>query len=182
MCMLLWVAGAGCRQEMYNQPKMKPQEESAFFPDKLSTRPQVAGTVARGQLHEDDHFYRGKIDGEYAKTFPFEIEMSDMERGRERFDIFCSPCHGRTAMGNGMIVQHGYRKPPSLHAKRARNLEVGYIFDVISNGYATMPSYADRIPPADRWRIIAYIRALQRSRNVRIDEIPARERERLTRK
>lgn len=165
-------AGIGCRQEMYDQPKVEPFEASVMFPAQSSQRETVPGTVARGELHEDHHLNAGRIAGDFAGSFPFEIGLRDIERGRERFDIYCAPCHGRTGVGNGMIVQRGFRRPPSFHEARIRDLAPGYLFDVITNGYATMPLYGDRIAPDDRWRIVAYIRALQRGTDGRLADVP----------
>ncbi|MDW8167442.1 MAG: cytochrome c [Acidobacteriota bacterium] len=128
----------------------------------------------------DEHLYTGKVRGQLAETFPFPITRSILERGRERYDIFCAPCHGRDGYGEGMIVQRGFRQPSSFHTDRLRQAPVGYFFDVITNGFGTMYSYASRIPPEDRWAIVAYIRALQLSQNARLQDVPPAERRRLT--
>ena len=156
---------AGCRQDMHDQPKAEPLERSDFFPDGRSARPWVVGTIARGQLREDEHLYTGKVHGRHAETFPFPVDARVLERGRERFDIYCSPCHSRLGDGNGMIVQRGFRRPTSFHDERLRKAPPGYFFDVITNGFGTMFDYADRIVPEDRWAIAAYIKALQLSQN-----------------
>lgn len=173
---------AACRQDMHDQPKLEPLERSTFFADGRASRPHVAGTVARGELDLDDHFHRGKVDGKPAETFPGEVPLTRefLERGRERFDIYCAPCHGRVGDGNGMAVQRGMRRPPSLHIERLQKAPVGYFFDVITNGFGAMYDYSDRIPARDRWAIVAYVRALQRSQNARIDDVPPADRERMT--
>ena len=158
---------------MHDQPKFIPLRQSAFFGDERSARPLVPGTIARGQLHEDTLLYTGKVNGADATMFPFPIDGQVMTRGRERFEIFCSPCHGRTGQGDGMVVRRGFRHPPSFHQDRLRNAPVGQIFDVITNGFGAMPDYATQVPPADRWAIIAYLRALQLSEHATIADVPA---------
>jgi mono/diheme cytochrome c family protein len=162
---------------MHDQPKAKPQSKSTFFTDGRTGRPVVDGAVARGELREDDHLYRGKVDGKFVTTFPFPVDAQVMERGRDRFNVFCTPCHGATGLGNGMVVQRGFKVAASYHIDRLRNESNGYIFDVITNGFGVMPSHAHQIPVKDRWAIIAYVRALQLSRNATIDDIPAADRE-----
>jgi hypothetical protein len=120
---------AGCRQDMHDQPKYVPLRQSAFFNDERSARPLVEGTVARGQLHEDELMYTGKVKGEDATLFPMRVDAAVMARGQQRFNIYCSPCHGRTGQGDGMIVRRGYRRPPSMHQDRLRNAPVGHFFD-----------------------------------------------------
>jgi mono/diheme cytochrome c family protein len=166
------LAVAGCRRDMHDQPKYIPLRESAFFSDDRSARPMVAGTVARGLLHDDPLLYTGKVDGADATVFPFHVDEKAMTRGRERYDIYCSPCHGRTGAGEGMIVQRGYRRPPSLHQDRLREAPVGHFFDVISNGFGAMPDYAAQVRAEDRWAIIAYIRALQLSAHAPVAVVP----------
>ncbi len=166
---------------MHNQPKYKPLAPSAFFPDGKSARHPVAGTVARGELRLDDHFYRGRANGRFADSFPFPVTRAVLERGRQRYDIFCSPCHSRVGNGEGMVVQRGYRHPPSFHISRLREAPVGLFFDAMSNGFGAMPSYASRISPADRWAIIAYIRALQLSQSATLADVPAAQRRELER-
>lgn len=176
----LVLMGAACRQDMHNQPKAKPQSKSAFFADGRTGRLPVEGTVARGELREDDHLYRGKVDGKFVTTFPFPIDAAVMERGRGRYNIFCSPCHGQTGLGNGMVIQRGFKAPAaSHHIERLREAPNGYWFDVITNGFGLMFGYAAQIPVTDRWAIIAYVRALQLSRNATAEDIPAAEREAL---
>ena len=158
---------------MHNQPKYIPLRESTFFADNRSARPIVAGTVARGELHDDTLLYTGKIDGKDADVFPFPIDAKVMARGQERFNIYCSPCHGRTGQGDGMVVRRGYRHPPTFHQDRLRNAPAGQIFDVITNGFGAMPDYAAQIKVEDRWAIIAYVRALQLSEHASAADVPA---------
>lgn len=169
--------GAACRQDMHNQPKAKPQSKSGFFADGRTARLPVEGTVAQGDLREDDHLYKGKVDGKFATNFPFAIDAVVLERGHERYNIFCSPCHGQTGLGNGMVVQRGHKIPPSYHIERLRNEMPGYWFDVITNGYGAMYGYAAQIPVKDRWAIAAYIKALQLSRFATLEQIPEADRE-----
>jgi len=164
---------AGCRQDMHDAPRYEPLEASTFFADGRSSRTLVANTVARGQLREDRHLYEGIVDGKPAETFPMPVTAQVMARGQERFNVFCSPCHGRTGEGDGMIVQRGFRKPPSYHEDRLRNAPVGYFFDVMTHGFGAMQDYSAQLPVADRWAIAAYIRALQFSQRASIDDVPA---------
>jgi len=164
---------AGCRQDMHDQPKFKPYAKSDFFADQRASRPLVDGTIARGHLREDAVLYTGKAAGKPVDVFPYAVSAAVMARGQERFDIFCSPCHGRTGAGDGMIVQRGYRKPPTFHQDRLRQAAPGYTFDVITNGFGAMPDYAQQIPVRDRWAIVAYIRALQHSQHATLGQVPA---------
>ena len=172
----LVLAAAGCRQDMHDAPRYDPLEASAFFADGRGSRTLVANTVARGTLREDLHLYQGKIDGQLTNMFPMPVTAEVMARGQERFNVFCSPCHGRTGQGNGMVVQRGFRAPPSYHDERLRNAPVGYFFDVMTNGFGAMPDYATQVPVADRWAIAAYIRALQFSQRATVDDVPAERR------
>ena len=169
----------GCRQDMHDQPKYVPLRESSFFGDQRSARTPVAGTVARGHLRDDALLYTGKMNGADATVFPFPVDDAVMARGRERYDIFCAPCHGRTGQGDGMIVRRGFRRPPTLHQDRLRGAPAGQLFDVITNGFGAMPDYAAQVNAADRWAIIAYIRALQLSSHATINDVPPAERSRL---
>ena len=157
----------GCRNDMHDQPRFKPLAQSDFYSDLRSSRAPVEGTVARGDLREDAYFYTGKIGANPGDYMPAEVPVNEenLARGRERFNIYCAPCHSRVGDGNGMIPQRGYRHPPSYHQDRLRKAPLGYFFDVITNGFGAMPDYASQIPPDDRWRIVAYIRALQLSQN-----------------
>lgn len=163
----------GCRQDMHDNPRYEPLEQNAFFADGRSQRPLVANTVARGFLREDDHLYRGKVNGELATEFPMPVNAQLMLRGQEQFNVFCTPCHGRTGKGDGMVVRRGYRAPTSFHDPRLRQAPPGYVFDVITNGFGAMPDYASQIPVADRWAITAYMKALQLSQSATVNDVPA---------
>jgi hypothetical protein len=162
---------AGCRQDMHDQPKVEPLERSSFFPDNRAARPLPANTVARGQLALDEHLATGKLRGEFADTFPVEVTRALLERGRERYDIYCSPCHDRTGSGRGMIVERGYPRPRSFHEERLREAPPGYFFSAATNGFGVMPSYATQVPVLDRWAIVAYVRALQLSQHASLEEL-----------
>jgi hypothetical protein len=170
--LLCALACAGCRQQMDNQPHHEPLEYSEFFPDGRSSRHPPAGTVAQGHLNNDEHLYQGLIDGKVAETFPFEVTREVLDRGQERFNIFCAPCHDVTGSGRGMIVQRGFPPPPTYHQPRLREAPPGHYFDVITNGFGAMYSHADRVPPHDRWAMIAYIRALQLARSATPGDVP----------
>lgn len=172
---LLLVLGA-CRQDMHNQPKYVPYRSSEFFADGLSARQQVVGTVARDQLNADNYFLTGKIGPKEGDQFPFPITEAVMERGRERYDIYCSPCHSRVGDGNGMIVKRGYRQAANFHLARYLQQPVGHYYDVISHGWGAMPDYSAQLAPADRWAIAAYIRALQYAQNGTMADVPADQR------
>lgn len=188
----------GCdRLDMYDQPRYEPLEGSHLFPDGASARPQVEGTVARGHLRDNEPLYTGKEAGKlvskipaavylaihdnepqrfrqpFSETDSTDLRLALLERGQERFNIYCSVCHGRVGDGTGMIVERGFRKPPSYHIDRLRNAPAGHFFDVVSNGLGAMPSFANRVDVTDRWAIVAYIRALQLSQNARLDDVPA---------
>ena len=175
MLMLL----TACRQDMQNEPRYKPLAESDFFPDHRSARPHIEGTVARGHLRIDEARYAGKLNGEDIDQFPIPIAKADIERGQNRFNIYCSPCHSRVGDGNGMVVQRGFRQAASFYSDKLEKAPVGHFFDVISNGFGAMPSYASRIEPDDRWRVVAYIRALQLSESASINDVPADQRQNL---
>jgi mono/diheme cytochrome c family protein len=175
------VLAAGCRQDMHDGPKYKALRASDFFADGRSARNLPAGTVARGWLREDDALYTGKVDGQLVGTFPFTITPDDLKRGQQRFNIYCSPCHGRLGDGNGMVVQRGLRQAASYHNDRLRQEKIGYFFDVITNGFGAMQGYAEQVPVRDRWLIAAYVRALQLSQNAKIDDVPADKRGELER-
>jgi mono/diheme cytochrome c family protein len=168
LCSLL----TACRQDMHNQPKYRGLRPSTFFADGSSARPLVEGTVARGTLQDDEAFFTGKVDKVTVKELPFPIDEAVLNRGQERFNIYCSPCHDRTGRGNGMVVRRGYRQPPSYHIERLRQADVGYFFDVITNGFGVMPDYKAQIAPRDRWAIVAYIRALQLSQHAAASDVP----------
>jgi cytochrome c553 len=179
LCFLMLLV-TSCRRDMFNQPSSKPLSKNDFFQDnQMASRQLVAHTVARGHLEEDEAFYTGKIGTNLVTTFPIPVTHELLERGRERFDIYCSVCHGRTGEGNGMIVQRGFPVPPSYHIDRLRQAPVGHFFDVMTQGYGIMYSYAERVMPEDRWAIAAYIRALQLSQGTKLADLPASERAKL---
>ena len=163
---------AGCRQDMQDQPKFFPQRGTSFYADGRSVRPQVEGTIARGQLHEDSYFYTGLISGKEGDALPFPVTMEVLERGQERFNTYCTPCHSRVGNGGGMIVQRGYRPAGDFHTDRLRSAPLGHFFNVMTNGYGAMPDYAAQLTPADRWAVAAYIRALQLSQNAKQSDVP----------
>jgi mono/diheme cytochrome c family protein len=173
---MLAILLASCRRDMQDQPRYKPLAATDFFGDGRSARPLVADTVARGQLRIDDALYTGKIGDTDVDTFPFPITRADLQRGQERFNIYCSPCHSRVGDGNGIVVRRGFRQAANYHSDKLLKAPVGHFFDVITNGFGAMPSYASRVPPEDRWRIAAYIRVLQLSQNATIDDVPPSER------
>ena len=165
---------SACRQDMHDQPKYIPLRPSDFFGDGRSERPLVEGTVARGHLDDDNAFFTGRgPDGKFVDEFPFPVTKEVMLRGQNRFNIYCAPCHDRLGNGDGKIVRRGYRHPPSYHIDRLRQVPNGYIYDVITSGFGAMPDYSAQIHPADRWAIVAYVRALQQAQNGKIDDVPA---------
>ena len=172
----------GCRQEMYDQPKYKPLERSGFYDDRRSARPLVEGTVARGTL---DTVAAALPAGgapnpaDLATTLPMPLTRELVSRGRDRYEIFCTPCHDRTGAGEGMVVRRGYRPPPSLHIDRLREAPVGHLYDVMTRGLGAMPDYAEQIPPADRWAIAAYVKALQLSQRAMVADLPEQDRSRV---
>ncbi len=170
---LCLVLVAGCRQDMHNQPKYKPLRPSAFFNDGSSGRPTVEGTVARGTLKEDEGFFTGKVGAALVAEWPMPVDQALVDRGQQRFNIYCTPCHDSTGSGNGMVVQRGFRAPPSFHEERLRMAPVGYYFDVMTNGFGAMQDYAAQVPVADRWAIAAYVRALQLSQHAAVTDVPA---------
>lgn len=164
----LGALAAGCHTDMWQQPKIAPLDESQFYADGQTARPLVAGTVARGHLRLDDALYTGRVNGKYVDEIPMKVTKELILRGQDRFNIYCTPCHGRLGDGNGMIAKRGFalkRQPASYHTDRLRKMPVGHFFDVITNGYGTMFSYASRVEPEDRWAIVAYIRTLQLSQH-----------------
>jgi mono/diheme cytochrome c family protein len=164
---------------MANQPRYDPLEASDFFSNGMSAQPRIEGTVARGELVTDPFLATGKIDGVEGNGFPFPVTRAVVDRGQERFNIYCSECHGRVGDGNGMIPSRGYRRPPSFHTETLRNATTGHFFDVMTNGFGAMPPYKTMIPPQDRWAIVAYIRALQLSQHATVADVPAEERAKL---
>jgi len=171
------IFGGGCeylRQDMANQPKNRPLSPSEFFGDGRSERPLVENAVARGAIADDELFVPKD-----SNNFPLAVDLKLLERGEERYNIFCTPCHGLQGDGNGMVAMRGMKRPPSYHQDRLRQAPNGYIYDVITNGFGQMLGYSAQIPPRDRWAIIAYVRALQLSRNARVADLPAELREKL---
>jgi Cytochrome C oxidase, cbb3-type, subunit III len=162
-CIVL--AGCGVRLDMHVQPKLKPLRESNFWGDERGSRPLVSNTIARGELREDTYFYTGMVDGKEGNVMPFPVTEEVLKRGQERYNIYCTPCHSRTGDGNGMIVQRGYRRPPSYTDPKLLNKPIGHFFDVMTNGFGVMPDYAAQVEPRDRWAIAAYIRVLQLSQH-----------------
>ena len=163
----------GCRQDMFNQPKVRPLQASTFFADGRASRPLPEDTVARGDLRADDLLSSGRVGGVVADAFPFPVTAAVLDRGQERFDIFCSPCHGRLGDGNGMIVQRGFKPPPSFHSDRLRQAPAGHFFEVMTDGFGVMYDYRSRVTPEDRWAIAAYIRALQLSQHASAGDLDA---------
>jgi mono/diheme cytochrome c family protein len=168
----LALALAGCRHDMQNQNKMVTYRESTFFANGSSARMLPAHTVARGDLEADEAYYTGVRDRQPVAELPFPVTHELLRRGEQRYDIYCAPCHGKTGSGQGMIVTRGYKPPPPLYSDTLRNAQVGYFFNVMSQGYGIMPSYAAQVSVADRWAIAAYIRALQLSQNARLADLP----------
>ncbi|MEQ8789309.1 MAG: cytochrome c [Pirellulaceae bacterium] len=163
--MALLTLMAGCTQDMADQPRIEPFEAAAIKARNSSARIPVEGTVARGELQVDAHFYSGRVDGQLATTIPMQVDQSALRRGQQRYNIFCAPCHGRTGYGRGMVVRRGFPAPPSLHIQRLREAPPGHFYDVIANGFGRMADYASQVPPEDRWKIVAYLRALQLSQH-----------------
>ena len=177
-CLLL--GAAGCRQDMHNTPVGQPLRQSMFFKDASSARPLVEGTVARGTLQDDQAFYTGKNSGVDSDALPFALTAEVLDRGENRFNIYCTPCHGLSGQGDGMIVRRGYRQPPSFHVVRLQQSPIGHFYDVMTNGFGAMPDYRAQISPRDRWAIAAYVRALQLSQHASAAELSAEERAKLS--
>lgn len=176
LCLLL----VACHQDMYNQPKATTYRPSQFFADGRSARPPVPNTVAVGQFQTDPHFFTGRTaDGEYANDLPFPVTIEILEHGRSRYDSFCLPCHGILGDGQGIIAQRGPLNVPSLHQPRLQEAPVGYFYDVITNGFGIMYSYAPRMSVEDRWATAAYVRTLQLSQNATVDDVAPADRNRL---
>lgn len=167
---------AGCHRDMYDQPRLEPLEENAFFDDGRASRPLVPGVVVYGAPPADSVLVTGRVNGELTDELPMELNAALLKRGEQRFNIFCSNCHGLSGDGDGMIVLRGYRKPPTYHSDRLRGMPIGHFFDVATNGFGVMPSYASQVPIEDRWAIAAYIRALQLTQYARLDDVPEAER------
>ena len=178
-CAVVALLVVGCRQKMTDQPRYEAYEGSSFFADGRSMRPPVEGAIARGALDLTGVHGTGKQDGKFVAEIPIEVERATVLRGRERFNIYCAPCHDQTGSGRGMIVLRGYPPPPSFHTQALRQAPAGQLFDVITNGYRQMPDYAAQVLVDDRWAIVAYIRALQLSQHATLDDVPADERVKL---
>lgn len=169
---LFVLVSSSCRQDMHDQPRHEPLESSAFFADGSSARAPVDGTVARGTQTDDVVFTTGRnAEDQFASTLPLPLTRALLDRGRSRFNAFCTPCHGRLGDGSGMVVQRGFKQPKSFHEQRLVESPVGYFFGVMTNGFGQMSSYAPQIDPADRWAIAAYVKALQLSRRVTVDTL-----------
>lgn len=175
------IALVGCHRDMYDQPRLEPLEKNTFFDDGRSSRPLVEGVVEYGAMSPDSVFMSGKVNGQATDELPPEVKLDAalLKRGEQRFNIFCSNCHGLSGDGDGMIVLRGYRKPPTYHSERLRGTPIGHFFDVATNGFGVMPSYASQIPVKDRWAIAAYIRALQLTQYAKLDDVPEAERKQL---
>jgi mono/diheme cytochrome c family protein len=173
MVLLAVIGSVGCRLDMHVQPRYNPLAKSDFFPDQRAARPLVEGTVARGSERADSYFYTGKIGDNDGDYMPFPVTQEVLQRGRERYNIYCSPCHSRVGDGNGIVPSRGFAsKPPSYHIERLRKAPIGYFFDVATNGYGIMLNYSAQISVRDRWCIAAYIRALQLSQNATAADVP----------
>ncbi len=184
-CTAIGILLAGCNTDMWVQQKSHPLDKSEFFADGQASRPLLQGTVSRGNLRQDAVFFTGIDNGKWVDTIPSEVNMELLKRGQERYDIFCTPCHGRTGDGEGMIAKRGFKlKRPvgNMHTDRLRKMPVGHFYDVITNGYGAMYSYASRIEPKDRWAIVAYIRALQLSQNVKATDLTPEQQAKLNEK
>lgn len=176
--LLILLFAAACHYDMYEQPRYTPLEPSNFFADGRSARPEVEGAVVAGEVRTDEYFYTGLIDGVEGTEMPFPVTSEDLVRGQEQYNIYCAPCHGATGYGNGMVSARGAVVAANFHNDRFINPEspsstVGHFYNVITNGYRYMYGYASRIEPADRWRIAAYVRVLQRSQNASVEDVPA---------
>ena len=169
----LALLGAACRQDMHDAPRYEAYEASALFADGRASRVPPPGTVARGWLREDEALYTGKVNGQLVEAVPFAVTHDDLKRGQERFNIYCTPCHGRVGDGQGMVVQRGLRQAASYHQDRLRQERIGYFYDVITNGFGAMQGYAEAVPVRDRWLIASYVRALQYSQYAPLNDVPA---------
>ena len=179
LALLALLALTGCHRDMRDQPKYRGFRESSFFADGRSIRPAVPGTIPVGYLKSDSLLFTGKMNGKPVDMFPFAVDRAVLERGRDRFNIYCSPCHDYTGSGNGMIVQRGLKKPPSFHDYRLRVAPAGYFFDVITNGFGVMYDYSYQLRPEDRWAVVAWVRTLQTAARGNLADVPADQRGRL---
>ena len=172
VCTLLLPWCGGCHRDMRDQPRYEAQEASDFFANGQADRPVIEGTVARGELDALDEVHTGKVKGKFSRQVPISVNRMLLERGQERFNIYCAPCHARTGAGNGIIVQRGFQRPPALDLERLRHAPAGHVFDVITHGFGVMPRFAAQITARDRWAIVAYIRVLQLSQHATLDDLP----------
>ena len=175
----LALAASGCTGDMYDQARLKPMRTSEFWPDGRSVRDPVAGTVARGQLQTDSHLYTGKVAGKLVDTMPFPVDEALLARGRDRYQIYCTPCHGLDGAGRGTVVRRGMRQPPTFHQDRLRQIPIGHYFDVMSRGFGVMYDFSYQLTPRDRWAVAAYIRALQLSQNAKVEDLTPEEKKKL---
>lgn len=177
---LLALACSGCRQDMQQQPKYSPLARSWFYPDGRSARPVPAGTIALDEISDKSALITGYTNGTFVTTIPIPVSAALLQRGRERYNIYCSPCHAETGDGNGMIARRGFKHPANLNGDRVKNAPPGYIYAVISNGYGAMADYSYQIKnPSDRWAIVAYIRALELSQRAALSDLNSQEQARL---
>ena len=172
---------SGCRQDMQDQPRYKPLQRSNFFQDGRSARPILAGTIARGHLQHNPAFFLGAVNGQFVAAPPLAVDAALLARGRDRYDIYCSPCHSPAGDGRGMVALRGFRYPPSFHSARLRGVPDGYIYAVIANGYGAMSNYAYQLEPRDRWAVTEYLRVLQFSRNAQAADLDENDRQALER-
>ncbi len=169
------------RGPMYNQPRFDASAESDLFPDHRTNRPVPTGTVAQGSLNDDDFLSRGKgADGKFARGFPMEVTAATIARGEERYDIYCTPCHGPVGTGDGMVAKRGFAGVANLQDERIRGLAEGELYSAIANGVRLMPSYGLQVNEQDRWAIVAYLRALQRSQNAKTSDLNEADQKRLS--
>lgn len=175
VCLCLW----GCRQRMADQPKLLPLQASQFFADGRDSRPLVPGTIPVGHFRDNSVLFTGRIGKTDTTTIPIQLTREVLDRGRERFNIFCSSCHGRLGDGDGMIVARGFTRPPSFTDDRLLTSPAGHIYDAMTNGFGRMPDYATQIPPRDRWAITGYVRALQLSQHATLKDVPEVEKKKL---
>ena len=181
VALILALVAGGCRQDMYNQPRTKPFSATEFFRDGTSARPVPPQTVEYQSASSNDQFYTVLSDGVLITQLPSPLKLTPalLQRGRDRYDIYCAVCHGVTGAGDGEVVRRGFPAPPTYHSNRLRNAPIGHFYDVITNGYGVMYSYASRVEPSDRWAISAYIRALQLSEHAAPQDVPPNEQNRL---
>jgi len=179
---LLALGVSACRQDMHDAPRYEAYEANSFYADGRASRETPGGTVARGWERADDLFYTGRDSaGEPSEQIPMPVTAQDMQRGRDRYNVYCTPCHGILGDGQGMVVQRGLKRAATYHDERLRGVKVGYLYDVVTNGFGAMQGYAEQIPARDRWLIVAYVRALQLSQHAQVAEVPSDKRAELDR-